>query len=226
MTELPSVRKFLFDHAFDSMSPGVTERAKIKKTFTEEQLDAAKQEAHQTGFSEGKKAMLASQEQAQNTLFSKLQQQLGQLTEASSEQWQIQSQQMQEVALIIARKVIPNYVTRQGLDEIQALIAQVISEMAHEPRLVVRVGEAQFDTVSVKIKEITDRQAYSGKVVVLAEESLGPSDCRVEWADGGIERDLATFWQELDRIVERIQNSGHNPVFADKSPSDESGDKA
>ena len=51
---------------------------------------------------------------------------------------------------------------------------------------------------------------FPGKLVILGDESLAGSDCRVEWADGGAERDTARTWQEIEAAVAlacaRIEN--------------------
>ena len=39
---------------------------------------------------------------------------------------------------------------------------------------------------------------------------MSPSDCRIEWADGGAEFDSGRIWQEIDRALERMLDSGTN----------------
>jgi len=202
-----SARKFLFDRSFDDeVLPNQKGRGRIKQTFTAEQLEAAKKEAQQEGFNAGQKAMMENQQQYTNVLLTQISQHLEKLVESSQEQWKKQLAHLQEMALGITKKILPAYAARQGLGEIEAIVAQVIGEMAHEPRLVIRVGEAQFDAVSSRIKDITEQKAYTGKVVVLCEAGLGPADCRVEWADGGIERDMNALWQSIDRLMESVQS--------------------
>ena len=44
---------------------------------------------------------------------------------------------------------------------------------------------------------------FEGKIVLLAQSDLQAGDVRVEWADGGAERDIGLLWREIDAIVER-----------------------
>ena len=53
--------------------------------------------------------------------------------------------------------------------------------------------------------------------MVLADPAMPPGDCRIEWADGGINRDRAATLATIDELVERYttarqvqknQNSG------------------
>ncbi len=219
----PPARKFLFERSFEEdLALSLAGQERTRQVFTLEQLEAAKQEAYQNGMAAGQKATMETQQQAMNALLKQVEQKLGNLIDTSAKHWQQQLMQLQEVGLSIARKIMPSYAEKHGLEEIETIISQVITEMGREPRLVVRIAEGQFDAVSDKIKEISERKAYTGKVIVLAEPELGPADCRVEWADGGIERDLKTLWQEIDKIMERVQTLSPPP----SQPLDASGEKS
>lgn len=67
----------------------------------------------------------------------------------------------------------------------------------------VRVPDALFDEAKERIDASAAAAGYAGKVVVLADPALGPEDARVEWADGGAERDMTRFWAEIDEAAKR-----------------------
>jgi hypothetical protein len=39
---------------------------------------------------------------------------------------------------------------------------------------------------------------------VLSDKSLGPSDVKVEWGDGGAERCVQRAWSDLEATVQRV----------------------
>ncbi len=199
------VRKFLFDRSFDGEIAAAGGRKPKNTIFTTEQVEAIKLESYESGFNAGQKAMADDLQKHANALLSQIERHVARLIDANQELQKEYLSHAQGLALAVVRKLLPATAERNGLAEIEALISQIVTEMAHEPRLVVRVGETQFDTISDRIKAITEQKAYAGKVVVLCEDGLGPSDCRIEWADGGIERDLAALWQ----IIDRLAGSGH-----------------
>lgn len=205
------VKKYLFDLAFDDLvgSDGV-EREKPKPTFTQEQLEAAQKEAYENGVSAGKKAVLESQQQYTNLLLNEINDKLLDLGKQAQSIWQQQLLELHQVALVIARKIMPTYIERNGTQEIEAIVSKVIKDMSREPRLVIRVSEDKFDEASQRINKIAEGQAYEGKVVILGDAELGSSDCRIEWADGGIERDVRTLWEEIDRVLSEIQTMDLN----------------
>lgn len=230
-------RKYLFDLSFDN---GMNKRPrgpeKPKPTFSQEQVDAARQDGYEAGVQAGQKAMMEDQQQYMNVLLTQIDQKIGHVIEASREEWQRQLLQLQAIALVIMRKIMPAYVAKFGLDEIETIISKVVSEMGREPRLVFRINEAQFDEASARINAIAQKAAYAGKVVILGDDTLGPSDCRIEWADGGIERDLKKLWQDIDRVMEEVQsfetslmasqNQTTDTETATAAPAPESGETA
>lgn len=208
MTEVtPPPRKFLFDLAFDDESGLLPcDREKQKPTYSQEQLDAARQEGYDAGHKDGQVAAEESQNQRQNELLSHIEQRLAKLAQESAAEWQSQLGQLQSIALVIARKLLPTYVERNGLAEIESIVARVVAEMSREPRLVIRVPEKDFDEISTRINAITASEAYAGKIVILGDPELASSDCRIEWADGGIERDTRAIWDEIDRVLAEVQS--------------------
>ncbi len=211
MDDTQPLRKFMFERTFvGTLDTSILTQDEVKPTFSLDQMEITRNQAYESGFAAGQKSMEEDQRQKMNELLAQVTQKLDLALKISGEEWHRQLAHMQEMAIAITRKIIPDYVARHGLNEIQSIISQTVTEMAHEPRLVVRVSEAQFDAASARIKEITNKQAYEGKIVILGEPDLGPSDCRVEWADGGIERDLKTLWQAIEKIVQTKQKAPLN----------------
>lgn len=215
-----TLQKFLFTRSFTEGSPESYAKAK-EPTYSQAQLDAAKEEAYQLGLAAGQKSETEKQQQHIASLLSLVGQKIGLLlAEAETARGQ-ELAGIAEIATAIARKVMPHYTEQHGLQEITAILSQVLREMNREPRLVVRVSEAIFDIVSDQIKTLSEQHAYAGKVVVIAEANMAPSDCLVEWADGGIERDIKSLWQEIDRAMAQTAQSSAPPPTDNNSPSGE-----
>jgi flagellar assembly protein FliH len=207
--ETPSLRKFLFEHSFDNAAGAARAPERKPVTLKPEQYDALKKESYDLGFAAGQKTGFDEQaERLAATLA-----EVGQTIEAmigNMQALQKQSEQgMRRMALAIARKLLPDFTARNGIQEIEAMLNHVMDEMAHEPRLVVRVHESQFDAISNKIGELSAQKAYTGKVVVLADAEIAAGDCRIEWADGGMERNTQATWGEIEKVV--APQDGANP---------------
>ena len=41
-------------------------------------------------------------------------------------------------------------------------------------------------------------------MVLFGDDQFSETDCRVEWADGGAERNLGELWRRIDAAIERV----------------------
>jgi flagellar assembly protein FliH len=222
---MPAVEKYLFDTSFDAPPPApppvVEEPVEIvpeeppPPTFSEAELAAAREQAYAEGLAEGLKRARAeaaeSQTQKLNDLLAVLSGKVATLlTEEAARVAQSREMTMQ-IALAIARKLLPDYANRNGLGEIEAAVLHVLSGLGGEPRVVIRVADGLLDTVTLKVQQEAARYGFGGKLVFIGDAGLGPSDCRVEWADGGLERDTMRIWSEVDRLVAEVLRGQYAP---------------
>jgi flagellar assembly protein FliH len=198
--EATAPRKFMFDKSFDQMGQArPQERPSV--TLRPEQLDQIKKECFDSGFAAGQKANGEEQALRQASTLTRVEEQLTRVVQNMQLLHTQHDKQLRSIILAVIRKVLPSFMAKQGLDEIQTMIADIMGEMGHEPRLVVRVNEAQFDAISTKVNDIATQKAYPGKVVVLADAEIASGDCRIEWADGGIERKASETVKTVETIV-------------------------
>lgn len=179
-------------------------------TFSEEEVAAAQQSA----FDEGKTAGL----QEANAQFERqIASALTQIATTIPQVFQQHSQSQEEheahalsVARAVSKKIIPAYAEKHGLDEILHVVNLCLEPLRAEPRLIIKVHETLREETQEKVSKIADEIGYDGRVVVMAHEELVPGDCRVEWAEGGAERNSETLWQQIDEIIERNLTEGVN----------------
>jgi flagellar assembly protein FliH len=103
----------------------------------------------------------------------------------------------------IVRKVAPSLARRAALDEVAAFTLNCLREALDEPRVVLRVPDALFEAVQRDVAPLASSTGFAGKLVIIADDAMPPCDCRVEWADGGAERDFARVWQDIDAAIAR-----------------------
>ena len=194
-------RKFMFDRSFDDAA--VVHRAPERKPvlLKPDQIDALKKESRDAGFAEGHSAGKEEQVAQQTAVLAKVDQNVTALIQHIDTLAHAQEEQARGLALAVAKKILPAFTAQNGLQEIEALVNDTIREMAREPRLVVRVGEGEFDALNERIQAIATQRAYAGKVVILADAEVASVDCRIEWADGGVERDTKTTWHAIEQTI-------------------------
>jgi flagellar assembly protein FliH len=94
-----------------------------------------------------------------------------------------------EVAVAVARKLAPTLIEREPFAEISALASSCFRELVAAPHIVVRVNDSLYAAAREKLDDITRAHGYEGRLVVLGEPGVAVGDCRIEWADGGVNRD-------------------------------------
>ena len=207
MTE-NSPQRFMFNTSFDPEAMKAEAQKKIPPTFTEEQVAVAKEQSYDQGFVAGKEAALRDIQSQQNEILSHIQIIFERMAD---EVWKMAAQKKQaasDIALAIARKIVPDFVRKNGLQEMLAAIEGTVTEMINEPRMVLRLSETQFDDISREMNALTARVGYGGKMIILADNTLAANDCRLEWADGGMERSINLIWSEIEKQMHRHQ-MGH-----------------
>jgi flagellar assembly protein FliH len=198
-----SRKPFMFDHSFDAGAARTEEEQKAAPTYTEADMAAVQQEAYQKGLVEGRAAAAKDIHQMHVDVLHRMERLISRLAD---DVWKVYAQQKQtasDIAITIARKLLPDYTKKYGMQEMTAAIESSVAEMINEPRLVLRVSDSQFEYFSKEINAIAGKLGYGGKIIVLAEAELGEHDCRIEWADGGMERNINFTWSEIERQVSR-----------------------
>jgi flagellar assembly protein FliH len=108
-----------------------------------------------------------------------------------------------EVAVAVAKKLTPQLLAKEPLTEISALATECFRNLVKCPHVVVRVSEALHETARAKLDEIIHQCGPDTRLVVMAEPDIAIGDCRIEWADGGINRDSAAIAAAIDEAVSR-----------------------
>jgi flagellar assembly protein FliH len=128
-----------------------------------------------------------------------------------------------EVAVAVARKLAPQLVAKEPFAEIAALAIDCFRNLVRCPHVVVRVNDALHETAREKLDEIVRRLSPDTRVVVLAEPEIALGDCRIEWADGGIDRNSAAIAAAVDEAVSRYINARRSAAGVDGAPGKTSG---
>jgi flagellar assembly protein FliH len=78
-----------------------------------------------------------------------------------------------------------------------------------------------LDPMKQRVDALAEAAGYEGRIVLLVDETIPDGDVRVEWADGGAERDSARLWRDVDAALKRLTDAP--PPDAAARPSAEAG---
>lgn len=195
-----SPAKFLFDQDFAAA-------AKVKPAIPLEQHQALLHEAdaagYMRGFAAAKADILAEAEQRSAAALERIVATLSAVAQALATVEARLETEAVDVAVAVAKKLAVALIEREPLAEISALAAECFRHLVAAPHVVVRVNDAQHESLARRIEEIARARGLASNLVVLAEPDIGVGDCRIEWADGGIKRDRAATEAAIDEAVAR-----------------------
>ncbi len=199
--------KFLFDRSFDL--PDAPRNAPRKPpppaepTFSKAELDAARE----AGVAAGCAAALA--EAAKSTevrvagALSSLALGLKVILAARQRYAEDAQRDALETLRAVLAKAVPALCRKAPLAEIEAMAVECLREAFDEPRVVLRVADGLFEAMQPRVEAVIAASGFAGKIVLLADETLGPGDARIEWADGGAERDTRRLMRDIDEALAR-----------------------
>ena len=172
-------------------------------TFSEDDLALAREQAYEAGRSAGvMEAEGATERLTANALHALN----AQLQQAAAEQRDADNLRLQEastVSLTVVKKLFPEMARQHALGEIEGVIHECLSQLDRDVRVTIRTNPAHADEVRLGAERAAQATAFEGKLVFSSDPRVAVGDCRVEWGDGGAERDQARIWAEIDAVILR-----------------------
>jgi flagellar assembly protein FliH len=123
-----------------------------------------------------------------------------------------------EVAVAVARKLAPALVNREPFAETAALAGECFRQLSSTPHVAVRVNDALYAVTREKLDDIARASGFEGRLVVLAEPEIALGDCRIEWADGGVDRNSAKIDATVGEAVNRYISARRDFASAHQVP--------
>ncbi len=227
---MSTVRKYEFDLSFDhrfvpvepELEPVVIELEPEPPppTFSLEELEAARSAAWSEGRSAGEDEMRAS---LQNQLARTGEVIAASLSDCVAQQKRVVAQierQAGEIIVAMMRKLFPVLLERSGTDEIEAVIHDSIAQALDQPRIVVRCGASVAEQIDTLVHNAAARAGFDGRISVLPDATLTRQDCRVDWAEGGVERTPHRMMEVIETAIARCMEAfdrmalgGDQPVY-------------
>jgi flagellar assembly protein FliH len=201
--------KFLFDKVFDSGKPAPQAPAKPKPRFTDDDLVNARREGQEAGFQMGLEQATRQQEAKVAATLSEAAQALVGLDHALQTGLESIKADATQVALAVAARLAPALIERQPLTELSEMVADCLRQMPTEPRVVIRVADPLVDALQPHVNELGRATGFAGQLVLIGEPEMAAGDARVEWADGGAERNLAALHADIAAAVDRYCRGQH-----------------
>ena len=133
------------------------------------------------------------------------------------------------LAFAFASRFAEKLVAQEPKTEILALLHQILAPLRKTPHISIRLNEEIAD----EIKEMVDQQmaslGFDGKLTIIPDDTIMAGDCEVEWADGGIGRNLRSAIRQVEQLLDdhfAHVPDAEEPDEKDETPKDENADKS
>ena len=189
--------KFMFDNDFAAGGRG--SKPTISLAEHAEKVAQAEAAAHARGFADAQSKAEQRATVALERIVALLQ---GLDRSLAAVQARLESEAV-EVAVAVAKKLVPALIAREPLAEVSALAADCFRHLVASPHVVVRVSDQLHAAARERLDEIVRQLGLESRLVILGEPEIAAGDCRIEWADGGICRDSAAVTAAIDQAVSR-----------------------
>jgi flagellar assembly protein FliH len=203
---MKSTAKYMFDEDF-----ATGEKPTMTVVEAERRRADAEAQAHRKGFAAGLAQAQGETAQRIATALALIADGLTRLDRAlTGIETRLETEAV-EVAVAVAAKLAPELIAREPFAEISALANECFHQLVASPHIVVRVGAEIYDTAKEQLEEIARARGFEGRLAVMSDAAMAPGDCRIEWADGGVNRDQAGTLSAIDEVVGRYVAARANP---------------
>ena len=201
---MPAISKFLFETSFEAQRRGDAPPPPPRRSYPASEVDELRAASRAEGVEEGTAAAMASIEAHAAKTLGAIAGRIEALAADAAARDDARTHELVGAMATIARKLIPGLVERHGLDEIEALLRDCLSRLHDEPRIVVRVADGVLDAIRPRLDALASQIGFSGRIIAIGDPALPAGDARIEWADGGAERDSARAWADIDGHIARF----------------------
>ena len=195
---MKAAAKFLFSEDFAS-----GEKPTITLVEAERRRKDAESVAYRSGFAAGQAQAQTEANERIAAALAVVADGLSRIERAMSEIEARLETEAVDVAVAVGEKLAAALIEREPVTEIAALAATCFRQLVATPHVAVRIGPDIYDEAKHKLEEIARLNGFEGRLTVLADSNLLAGDCRIEWAEGGIDRDRAAASAAIEDVVNR-----------------------
>lgn len=170
-------------------------------TFTEEEVSdkikIAEQDAYERGFK-------TAQESIESTMVSLLENINNRLITLLADTTQAEENAEQgafTLACTIVEKLIPTLTEENAVEIVKNFISDNFNNFKNEAKLSFYIHPDIISYAQETIAKLANSYDFEGKIALHKDASIGKADCRIEWENGGVERNSANLSEKIEDLL-------------------------
>ena len=150
-------------------------------TFSEEDLNVAKQIALKQGIQEGKAEVMSGIEREITLSLDTISLKLESLMQVHKKWTEAINKDTLRLAHAIMKKLAPQLTRNGELKEVERTIAHAFEFINNQPKVLIQISKHLKNPLQEKIDLITSRANFDGQVILVVNNELVGDDCRIRW---------------------------------------------
>ena len=171
-------------------------------TYREEEVAEKEAKAKKEGYEEGYNQAQAEAETKRLAILENINAQLLRLTEQEGKQNQEVDNRVIELSRAVVHKLVPVLEKENAEALIKDFLTENFPNFKNEIKLSFYFNPETIKYVQEEISHLANANDFEGKISLHKDASMLQSDCRIEWDNGGVERNGTKMLDKIDKIFD------------------------
>lgn len=168
-------------------------------TFSEEELEAAKIQSEQIGYDKGYQTKSEEIENMTAGLLLDINNKLSEFFATQDKLREELEQNFMKFNLTVLQKLLPDLNDKHAVEILNRFLDDNFANFRTEPKLSFFFNPEIAPSMQQQISKLARLQDFEGKISLHKDATLGLSDCKIEWDNGGVVR-------SSDKLLEKVNN--------------------
>ena len=181
-----------------------------QKAYSQEELDTAVKQASEESYNRG---IEDSKKHLNNRIIQLLEEIGNKLTlifdESKKEDLRKEKNTL-DMALSVVRKLFPTLEKEKAEEEIKNFLQKTFNNFSSQGMLSFAFHPDSISLVAESLEKLARQYDFEGKISVHKDSTLGISDCRVEWKNGGVERKASAILEKIENLTDNNEQEREN----------------
>lgn len=169
--------------------------------YTEEEFQDAMAKAEEVAYNKGLEEAKNSSLEKQNILLEDIKNQLMTIFASLDDKKTDMEKDTLNFSVGLVRKILPTLEKERAEKEVKNFLAENFANFSSQEALSFSFNPDTISKVADSIGRLAEQNDFEGKISVHKDISLGPSDCRVEWKSGGVERKTSNVFDKVENLI-------------------------
>jgi flagellar assembly protein FliH len=174
-----------------------------KPRFSQDDLDVAVASAEAKGYEKGVTDTENKMQSKQQLILENIETRLSELIQDQGEMLEQNETAAMQVAIEAICKILPTIEKDVAKKEVEAFLSNNFSKFRQESILSFSFHPDMVAEIAPKLSKLAEKNDFEGKISVHKDINLSISECRVEWKNGGVERNISENINKIEELISK-----------------------